>query len=140
MRTAPVSWLVLLLVLLASAGAVPSAVAADPPADLNGQVFAIVFLTEKGKPKDTLTFGPDGAACKAIGDKPIKVAYVTKKKQKSVEFTGKITDDKGTVIEISGSVSGADIHGSITTTAKDDDPKARNFTGTRSGNAPAPKK
>ncbi len=137
MRTATV--FSLLILLLASIGASPSAIAADPPADLNGQVFAIVFLTEKGKPKDTLTFGTDGATAKALGDKPIKVAYVLRKKQKEIEFSGKITDDKGTVTEISGAVSGTDIHGSITTTAKDDDPKARNFTGTRSGNAPAKK-
>jgi hypothetical protein len=143
-RTALALPLPVLLMLLATVLA-PSVMAAaaaqpDPPADLNGESFAIVFLTEKGKPKDKLVFGPEGATCQALGEKPVKVSYVGKKKQKSVEFSGKFTDAKGAVIELTGSVSGPDVHGTITIRPKDDDATARNFTGQRVGGGPEPKK
>src|SRR5271154_3301429 len=102
-----------------------------PPPTLKGQTFDISFLTEKGKPHDKIVFDGDGAACMALG--PAKIAVTCKyhdRKAKVIDFSGKLTDAKGGLIELSGSVTASDIHGSITITPKDDDPKARNFSGT----------
>jgi hypothetical protein len=123
---------VILLVLTAVIA--PLAVAGDPPPPptLNGQAFTITFVTEKGKPHDKLTFLPDGASCPLLGPATLKITYAyATRNTKVIEFSGKITDAKGAVIELSGSASGTDIHGTITVTPKDDDPTARNFSGTR---------
>ena len=123
------------LLLLSLLALVPRAAAGDPPPPptLKGQSYDISFLTEKGKPHDKITFDGDGASCLALGPAKIAISckYHDKRgKIKDIDFTGKFTDAKGAVIEVSGSVSGTDIHGSITITPKDDDPKARNFSGT----------
>ena len=124
---------VLMLLLIGVCAAAPVALGGDPlpPPSLAGQLFAITFLTEKGKPHDKLAFTTDGASSVSLGAGTIKVAYKYSGKGKVVEFSGTFTDAKGTVTELTGSVSGSDIHGTIVTTAKDDDPQARNFNGTR---------
>lgn len=127
MRTLIAAILLSLIVL------VPCALAGDPPppATLKGQTFDISFLTEKGKPRDKISFDGDSASCAALGQAKIQITCkYHDKRNKVIDFSGKLTDAKGGVIELSGSVSGTDIHGSITITPKDDDPKARNFSGT----------
>lgn len=122
-----------ILLLMTAVVYAPLAPAGDPPPPptLTGQTFSISFLFEKGKPHDKLAFGPDGASCAAL-IATLKVTYkYSGKNSKVVDFTGKTTDAKGTVTELTGSVTGTDIHGTITTTAKDDDPVARNFSGTK---------
>jgi hypothetical protein len=127
-------WLAILLLLLLTLTALaPCALPSDPPPPpaLKGQTYDISFLTEKGKPHDKLSFDADGALCMALG--PDKIAVSCKyhdRKKKEIDYSGTFTDAKGALIELSGSVSGTDIHGSITITPKDDDPKARNFSGT----------
>jgi hypothetical protein len=120
-------------ILLSLLALVPRAFAGDPPppATLKGQTFDITFLTEKGKPHDKISFDGDGATCMALGPAKVPLTYkYHDKKNKVIDFSGKLTDAKGGVIELSGSVTATDIHGSITITPKDDDPKARNFSGT----------
>jgi hypothetical protein len=111
-----------------------------PPPTLVGDTFTVNFPTEKGKPKDKLVFEEKTMSIASLGALkiPYKLTRKGNKKTSEIEFSGTITDDKGTVIEVSGRVEATDdaeVHGSITTRPKDVDPVARNFNGARTGTA-----
>lgn len=115
-----------------------------PPPSLDGYVFALEYLPEKGKrlPKDKLTFGADSMQLASLGELKFTLKVVRKgKKAKEFDFSGSATDAKGTVIEISGKVEieGDDLHGSVTRRPKDEDATAVNFGGKMAA-APKPKK
>lgn len=115
-----------------------------PPPSLEGYVFAVDYLTEKGKhlPKDKLTFGADSMQLASLGELKFTLTVVRKgKKAKEFDFSGTATDAKGTVIEISGKVEieGDDMHGSVTRRPKDEDAVAVNFGG-KIATAPKPLK
>jgi hypothetical protein len=112
------------------------------PTIASGDVFTVTFPTEKGKPKDKITFEETTFSVGSLGALkfPYKQTRRSSKKTSETEFSGTVTDAMGTVIEVSGKVTDdGEIHGSITTRPKDNDPTARNFNGTQA-NAPAKKK
>lgn len=106
------------------------------PVALDGDTYTVNFPTEKTKPKDKLVFGEKELTVGSLGE--LKIPYTAKRKgskaTSETEFSGTVTDAKGTVIEVTGKVTdGGELHGSITTRPKDQDPTARNFNGTKTG-------
>jgi hypothetical protein len=113
-----------------------------PPPSLDGYAFALTYPTEKGKPKDKLTFTETAMKLASLPDLTFTLKVVRKgKKAKEFDFSGSATDAKGVVIEISGKVEidGDDMHGSVFRRPKDEDATAANFSG-KIAAAPKPKK
>lgn len=113
-----------------------------PPPSLDGYAFALVYPTEKGKPKDKITFGEKTMQLASLPDLTFTLKVTRKgKRAKEFDFNGSATDAKGTLIEIGGRVEidGDDMHGSVTRRPKDEDPVAVNFNG-KIAAAPKPKK
>ncbi len=134
--------LVLLLLALGLTAADKKPEVPLPPPSLDGYAFALIYPTEKGKPKDKITFGEQTMQLASLPGLTFTLKVVRKgKKAKEFDFSGSVTDAKGTVIEISGKVEidGDDMHGSVTRRPKDEDAVAVNFNG-KIAVAPKPKK
>jgi hypothetical protein len=113
-----------------------------PPVSLAGKSYNLTYPTEKGAPKDTIKFEEKTLSIGSVGA-AVKIPYMASKagRSQSIEFNGTFTDEKGRVIEVSGTItSKGEIHGSVTVRPKDGDPFAKNFNGAAPGAAGEKKK
>lgn len=134
--------LVLFLLALGLGAADKKPEAPLPPPSLDGYVFALTYPTEKGKPKDKITFSEKTMQLASLPGLTFTLKVTRKgKRAKEFDFSGSATDAKGTLIEIGGRVEidGDDMHGSVTRRPKDEDAVAVNFNG-KIATAPKPKK
>jgi hypothetical protein len=97
------------------------------PTDLSGRAYNITITTDGGPQQDRLVFSSKDLSAKMmLGD--TKLPYTMKSKGKTLTFDATQTAADGSVMDISGTITGDTVTGTITMTPKGGTAKALNYT------------